>query len=437
MPEITAPQFEFKPIMFQMLQVVGQFSGTATEDPHLHLRQFMEVASNFKNPGITQEAFRLRLFPYSLRDRAKSWLNSLEPNSISTWNALAEKFLTKHFPPIKNARMRIEIISFRQAEDESLYEAWERFKELLRKCPHHGIPSCIQLETFYHGLLTSSRYTLDTSAGGAILEKSYNKAFNLIEKITTNTYQWYTTRSITPKKVVNTQEVNVNVALVAEVAKLTHMLWTMCTATSISTVKPMHVVSDPSPIISCVYCGGAHSYADCPSNPNSMNHMQNFNMDNNLYSNTYNHEWENHPIFFENQGAMPPPDSAEYVVTPDFTAAPNYVEPPEVMPPDFSAPDPQALMYQPTHAATPEPNVSLEATLMVFMSETKAFMNETKAYMNETKTFMNDTKAQFLHNGVAWKNMEDQVGQLATSLSVNHAPKNKETCKAISLRSGK
>ncbi|KAK2459191.1 hypothetical protein QL285_006258 [Trifolium repens] len=76
-PEITAPQFEFKPMMFQMLKVVGQFSGAETEDPHLHLRQFMEVASNFKNPGITQEAFRLRLFPYSLRDRAKSWLNSL------------------------------------------------------------------------------------------------------------------------------------------------------------------------------------------------------------------------------------------------------------------------------------------------------------------------------------------------------------------------
>ncbi|MCI22482.1 hypothetical protein A2U01_0043658, partial [Trifolium medium] len=163
-PEITAPQFQFT-MMFQMLQVVGQFSGAEIEDPHLHLRQFLDVASNFKIPGITQEAFRLRLFPYSLRDRAKSWLNSLEPNSIATWNALAEKFLTKYFPPIKNSRMRIEITSFRQAEDESLYEAWERFKELLRKCPQHGIPSCIQLETFYHGLLTTSRYTLDASAG--------------------------------------------------------------------------------------------------------------------------------------------------------------------------------------------------------------------------------------------------------------------------------
>ncbi|WJX63440.1 hypothetical protein P8452_48327 [Trifolium repens] len=323
-PEITAPQFEFKPMMFQMLQVVGQFSGAETEDPHLHLRQFMEVASNFKNPGITQEAFRLRLFPYSLRDHAKSWLNSLEPNSIATWNALAEKFLTKYFPPMKNARMRIEITSFRQAENESLYEAWERFKELLRKCPHHGIPSCIQLETFYHGLLTSSRYTLDTSAGGAILAKSYKEAFNLIERITTNTYQWHGTRSIAPNKVVTAQEVNVNAALVAQVAKLTHMLGTICTSPSNSTIKPTHVVSDPSPFISCVYCGGAHLYEECPSNPISMNHMQNFNMDNNFYSNTYNHEWENHPNFFETPEVMPPPECAEYAVIPDFTVAPDY-----------------------------------------------------------------------------------------------------------------
>ncbi|KAK2423684.1 hypothetical protein QL285_034122 [Trifolium repens] len=134
---------------------------------------------------------------------------------------------------------------------------------------------------------------------------------------------------------------------------------------------------------------------------------------------------------------MPPPDCAEYAVIPDFTVAPDYTELPKVMPPDFSTLDPRALMYQATHAATHEPNVSLEATLMSFMNETKAFMNETKAYMNETKAFMEDTKAKFLNNGVAWKNMEDQVGQLATTLSVNKPSKIKETCKAISVRSGK
>ena len=145
-PEITANHFEFKPMMFQMLQIVGHFSGLPYKDTHLHLKQFLEVASNFKIPGVTDDAFRLRFFPYSLKDRAKVWLNSLEPNSVNSWNGLAKKFLTKYFPPTKNARMRNDITSFRQTDDESLFEAWERFLVLLRRCLHHCIPIFIQME---------------------------------------------------------------------------------------------------------------------------------------------------------------------------------------------------------------------------------------------------------------------------------------------------
>lgn len=45
--------------------------------------------------------------------------------------------------------MRNEITSFRKRGYESLFDVWERFKDLLRHCPHHGIPICIQLETFF------------------------------------------------------------------------------------------------------------------------------------------------------------------------------------------------------------------------------------------------------------------------------------------------
>ena len=77
----------------------------ATEDLHLHLRLFMEVSDYFKLLGVTEDALRLKLFPYSLRDRARAWLNSLPPNSVATWNDLAEKFLMKYLPPTKNAKL--------------------------------------------------------------------------------------------------------------------------------------------------------------------------------------------------------------------------------------------------------------------------------------------------------------------------------------------
>lgn len=130
-PEITAAQFKFKPMMFRMLQAIGEYYSASNEDPHMHLQIFLEGTSNFKILGVTDDAFRLKLFPYSLKDKAKSWLNSLQTNSIDTWNTLAENFLVIYFPLVKNTKMRKEITSFRQGEDESLYDAWERLKELL------------------------------------------------------------------------------------------------------------------------------------------------------------------------------------------------------------------------------------------------------------------------------------------------------------------
>ena len=110
-----------------------QFNGLPSEDHHLYLKLFLEVSDVFKIVGASHDALKLRLFPYSLRDRVQAWLNFLPPDFITIWNDLANKFLMKYFPPTKNAKLRNEIISFHQLEDKSLYDAWERFKELLRR----------------------------------------------------------------------------------------------------------------------------------------------------------------------------------------------------------------------------------------------------------------------------------------------------------------
>jgi len=101
----------------------SQFRGSLIEDPNLHLLLFLEVCDTLKINGASINAIRLRLFPLSLRDKARAWLHSLPPGLIMTWDELTKVFLAKFFPPSKTASLLNQITSFTQREDESLYEA--------------------------------------------------------------------------------------------------------------------------------------------------------------------------------------------------------------------------------------------------------------------------------------------------------------------------
>ncbi|KAF7839018.1 uncharacterized protein G2W53_007500 [Senna tora] len=176
-PSIQANNFEIKPATIQLLQANGQFGGSPIEDPNNHILNFLEICDTFKHNGVSDDAIRLRLFPFSLRNKAKVWLQSLPEGSISTWEELAQQFLIKYFPPGKTAKMRNDITSFVLLDNESLYEAWERFKELLRKCPHHGLPKWLQVKTFYNGLSFEIRTSIDAAAGGALMSKPVDAAY--------------------------------------------------------------------------------------------------------------------------------------------------------------------------------------------------------------------------------------------------------------------
>ncbi|KAK5824743.1 hypothetical protein PVK06_019527 [Gossypium arboreum] len=111
-PVVAANTFELKPNTIQMIQQFVQFDGLQDEDPNAHLASFLELCDTFKINGVSDDAIRLRLFPFSLRDKAKQWLNSLPQGSITTWEQMAEKFLLKYFPPAKMAKLRNDISSF-------------------------------------------------------------------------------------------------------------------------------------------------------------------------------------------------------------------------------------------------------------------------------------------------------------------------------------
>ena len=158
-----------------MLQNI-QFHGFPSENPNTHLKIFIEVYDIVKYNGVIEEALILRLFPLSLGDRAKHCLTSKPKDSITSWNDLVHKFLTKFFLPSKIAQLLQEINRFRLLEEENLAEGWERFHELLRRCPHHRLTRLMQVYTFYNGLSDYTKTVIDASIEGALIKKTTDQA---------------------------------------------------------------------------------------------------------------------------------------------------------------------------------------------------------------------------------------------------------------------
>src|SRR5436190_21384129 len=99
-----------------------------------------------------------------------------------------QHFSTKIFSTYEITKLRSDITSFHQFDNESLYEAWERFKELLRRCPHHGLPKWMLVQTFYNGLSMNTQLIVDAASGRAINNKTPEEAYDLIEVMASNTY---------------------------------------------------------------------------------------------------------------------------------------------------------------------------------------------------------------------------------------------------------
>ncbi|GKE69204.1 reverse transcriptase domain-containing protein [Tanacetum coccineum] len=102
----------------------------------------------------------------SFHGAAWTWLEKEPPNSITTWNNLVSKFVNRFFPPSRTTNLQNEITRFQQRFSESFTEAWDRFKDLLNKCPHHSFSPLHQIDTFYNGLNQSDQDSLNSAAGG-------------------------------------------------------------------------------------------------------------------------------------------------------------------------------------------------------------------------------------------------------------------------------
>ncbi|CAJ2663170.1 unnamed protein product [Trifolium pratense] len=191
----------------------NKFSGADSECPNLHLSNFLDVCDYTDPPGVSECAKRLRLFKFSLTGKARDWLDTLPNGTINTWNELRVKFSERFFPIYKFLEKKAEITNFEQGDFESLYDAWERFKLLLKKCPDHGVDNLAQMQYFTQGLRAQTRMLLDVSAGGSMNNKVANEAKELVEAMAQNEYRALNEKGA--KNKVTTLELDTQRALLA------------------------------------------------------------------------------------------------------------------------------------------------------------------------------------------------------------------------------
>ncbi|GJV20279.1 reverse transcriptase domain-containing protein [Tanacetum coccineum] len=201
LPEINADHFEIKTNLLQLVQA-NPFYGCESENPHAQINSFKRITSTLLFRNVPNDVIKLMMFPYSLEGASKTC------------------------------------------------EAWERFKELLRACPHRGFTELTQVDTFYNGLNENEQDSLNAAAGGNLLSKTTREALNIIENKSKVCYS---------RNRSNVSRMNATSSKTDErIDKLTDQLSTLVEIVS------KKVVVTPAPVKAveelCVTCGGAHSW---------------------------------------------------------------------------------------------------------------------------------------------------------------------------------
>ncbi|GJW74788.1 reverse transcriptase domain-containing protein [Tanacetum coccineum] len=207
--EINADHFEIKTNLLQLVQA-NPFYGRESENPHAHINSFKRITSTLRFRNVPNDVIKLMMFPYSLEGAAKTC------------------------------------------------EAWKRFKELLRACPHHGFTKLTQVDIIYNGLNENEQDSLNAAAGGNLLSKTTREALNIIENKSKVRYS---------RNRSNASRMNATSSKTDErIDKLADQLSTLVEIVSKKVVTPAPVKAVEE---TCVTCGGAHSWYNCPATDNN------------------------------------------------------------------------------------------------------------------------------------------------------------------------
>ncbi|CAN6552365.1 unnamed protein product [Malus baccata var. baccata] len=119
-----------------------------------------------------------------------NWLYELAPGTVTSWESMKRAFLEKFFPTSRVILLRKRISGIQQNQGESFPTYYERFKTLVASCPQHQMKEELLLQYFYKGLLPIEHQMLDTSAGGALVDKTPMAAKTLITNQALNAQQY-------------------------------------------------------------------------------------------------------------------------------------------------------------------------------------------------------------------------------------------------------
>ncbi|RVW73220.1 hypothetical protein CK203_057362 [Vitis vinifera] len=309
-PSCIVPHLEQLIIRPHIVPLLPNFNGMESENPYAHIKEFEEVCNTFREGGASIDLMRLKLFPFTLKDKAKIWLNSLRPMSIKNWVDLQAEFLKKFFPTHRTNGLKRQISNFSAEENEKFYECWERYMEAINACPHHGFDTWLLVSYFYDGMFSSMKQILETMCGGDFISKNPEEAMNFLSYVSEVSRGWDEPNSREMGRMKAPVNPKGGLYMLSEDMDMKAKVATMARRLEELELKKKHevqAISDTQAhVLPCTICQSCdHVVNECPTIPavremlgDQANVVGQFRPNNNApYGNTYNSSWRNHPNF--------------------------------------------------------------------------------------------------------------------------------------------
>ncbi|GKC15013.1 hypothetical protein Tco_1011795 [Tanacetum coccineum] len=176
--------FEVKGQLLKELRK-NSFSGGPSDSAVEHISNVLEIASIFN----AQESTLIHVFPLTLEGIAKRWFERTSTECTKIWSDLKQNFIRRFCPPAMIFKQLSEIRNFKQEEGESIFDSWERYNNLLFKCPFHDLNDHQKVNTFYHGLNSQIRRAVDSN--GLIHGLTALDALKSIQKLVEHSHKWH------------------------------------------------------------------------------------------------------------------------------------------------------------------------------------------------------------------------------------------------------